>query len=206
MIRYHKPILFFFLLALLSVLISFKEGDPNQRTAKWVLIKGGTLQVKGSTNINNFSCSIIGYSNPDTILVSRSRADKESVALTGALALDVKLFDCRNPVMTGDLRKTLKSKDHPKLKIKFISLSKFPDFSSPNDVIKGFVEIELAGVSRRFDVNYTFYRDEQKIIRLVGERDVNFSDFNLTPPRKLGGMIQTDNKLSVKFQLGMKSL
>ena len=202
----QKSLCCFFLLAILHSLQAFRDAETGLYTTRWVLVKGGSLEVKGSTNINNFTCGITGYSNPDTIVVFRAPGDRDAVSLRGSLSLDVKLFDCRNPVMTGDLRKTLKSKDHPKLKIRFLSLSKFPDLSSQPDNIRGLVDIELAGVSKRFEVNYRFYRDQQKIIRLIGERDVNFTDFNLSPPRKLGGMIQTDNRLRVQFQLGMKAL
>jgi hypothetical protein len=48
--------------------------------------------------------------------------------------------------------------------------------------------------------------DAQKVIHLLGVRDLNFSDFNLIPPRKLGGMIRTDDKLRVTFQLKMKAI
>jgi hypothetical protein len=44
------------------------------------------------------------------------------------------------------------------------------------------------------------------VINLVGTRKVNFSDFNLVPPRKIGGMIQTNNELDVEFNLRLKVL
>ncbi len=194
------------MLTAFSVLTSLTGGMPAPLLTRWLVLKGGSLQVIGSTNINKFTCSINGYSNADTITVYKNTGDNESVPLKGILNLDVSLFDCRNPVMTGDLRKTLKSKEYPRLKIKFLNLNKFPDLGSQTDYITGNVDIELAGVIKRFEVNYKFYRDREKTIHLIGERDVNFSDFNLTPPRKLGGMIKTDNKLKVQFELGMKSL
>ncbi|KAA8481690.1 YceI-like domain-containing protein [Arcticibacter tournemirensis] len=207
MIRYHKFLLSFLLLfPAFSLLISFREADREQTAARWVVLKGGSLQVQGSTNINTFNCAITGYSSPDTIVVYKKQGNAAAVSLNGGLSLDVKLFDCRNPVMTSDLRKTLKAKDYPKLKIRFLSLNEFPKLDSQTDNVTGVVDIELAGVTRRFIVNYKFFRDQQKIIRLIGERDVHFSDFNLTPPRKLGGMIKTDNKLRVQFELGMKSI
>jgi hypothetical protein len=68
------------------------------------------------------------------------------------------------------------------------------------------VIIELAGVSRRFEVDYKMVSADGSIINLVGSRQVNFSDFNITPPRKVGGMIRTNNELSVVFNLRMKVL
>lgn len=203
-----RLIIIFMTISSLS-LYSFSLYEPAEMPGtitRWVVQKGGTLRVKGSTNINKFACEITGYNTPDTIKVFKSSPGRDAILLRGRLGLSVKLFDCHHAVMTADLRKTLKSKEHPQLKISFISLARFPSITARESKIMGVVDIELAGKTKRFDVNYTFQLDKNNNIILVGERDVNFSDFGLTPPRKLGGMIQTDNKLNVEFNLTMKTL
>ena len=192
---------------MLLYLLFLFSGTPlrsdNPAVRKWVIVRGCSLQVDGKTNINSFSCAITNYSRPDTIVVTTGTL--HAVQLNGNIQLDVQHFDCHNPVMTGDLRKTLKAKEHPFLSIKFVSLDRLPA-SRQQESIRGLVDIQLAGVTKRFDVNYKFSSDDQNMIRLVGTRSVNFSDFELTPPRKLGGMIQTNNELKVEFRLKMKPL
>jgi hypothetical protein len=61
-------------------------------------------------------------------------------------------------------------------------------------------------VSKHFEVNYQISRDTQQVIHLLGSRAINFSDFNLVAPQKLGGMIKTKDALSVDFQLDMKAM
>ena len=78
--------------------------------------------------------------------------------------------------------------------------------SSKPEPIKGLVDIEIAGVNKRFEINYLMSKDEENVIHLLGSRDLNFSDFKLIPPRKLGGMIQTKDLLTVEFQLKMKTI
>lgn len=164
---------------------------------------GCSLKVDGNTNVNSFSCSISNYSKPDTILVN---GNTSPVQLRGYIKLDIQNFDCHNLIMTADLRKTLKAKDFPFLTIRFISINKYPDAATRQELMKGVVIIELAGVSRQFEVDYKTVAAENDYINLVGFRRINFSDFNLTPPRKLGGMIRTNNELSVAFNLRMKVL
>lgn len=188
------------------LLSSFTLRQSSPAPTRWVVMNGGSLKVKGTTNINTFNCDITGYSIPDTILVYRGQMQEGVLPLRGRIGLSVRLFDCHHAVMTADLRKTLKAKEFPQMKIIFISLEKFPALSSRESKIKGTVDIELAGKVKRFTVDYTFKLDNHRNIQLLGERDVNFSDFGLTPPRKLGGMIQTDNKLSVEFKLTLKPL
>jgi hypothetical protein len=191
------------LLYLLITLCGFNVENNKFNVMRWVIINGCSLKVDGSTNVNNFSCTIVNYSNPDTILVTRSGS--QPVILNGNIKLDVQNFDCHNSLMTADLRKTLKVKTHPYLTIRFISINRYPE-ANKQDITKGTVAIELAGVAKRFEVNYKVLPSERTYINLVGSRKVNFSDFNITPPRKLGGMIQTNNELSVEFNLRMKVL
>jgi hypothetical protein len=88
--------------------------------------------------------------------------------------------------------------------VRFVNLNRYPDLTGKQDRIKGVVAIELAGVTKRFDVDYKVFSIGEDAINLIGSRQVNFSDFNIVPPRKIGGMIQTDNELNVMFNLRLK--
>ncbi|WP_026898173.1 YceI family protein [Daejeonella oryzae] len=197
---YLKPVLI--LLLILFSGFSLENKKPAYLT-KWVVTKGCSLKVGGSTNINKFNCIIANYSKPDT-LTFYSNNTSESLKITGSLKLDVQNFNCFNPVMTGDLRKTLKSKEFPKLTIRLLSLSRYPEFNNKLNTIKGVVTIELAGTTKRFEVDYRFVSDGIKSINLIARRQVKFSDFDIVPPRRIGGMIQTNNELDVEFNLNMK--
>src|ERR1700729_1078783 len=122
------------------------------KTKKWVISENSSLSVNGSTNINKFSCDILAYEKTDTLTISKSNSDKE-IVLSGSISLDVKSFDCHNSIMTHDLRKTLKESQFPMLHIKFLSLNKLPDLTAHPELITGFVDIEIAGVTKHFEVN-----------------------------------------------------
>lgn len=179
------------------------QGEKNI-VKKWVIAKGCSLKVDGTTNVNSFSCIISNYSKPDTILAARG--DLQAVGLNGNIKLDIQNFNCHNPVMTADLRKTLKAKEFPKLTIRFISISQYPETSTRHTSSKGVVVIELAGVSKRIDVDYKVVSAEGNYINLIGSQKVRFSDFKITPPSRLGGMIRTNNEISVVFDLRIKVL
>jgi hypothetical protein len=188
-------------LYLLIIFLAFAFQGSKSVGTRWVIANGCSLKVVGSTNINTFTCAIAKYSTPDTIWVNRSSS---SAQLNGKIALDIKNFDCGHAIMTADLRKTLKAKEFPTIIIKFISIGKYPSNGTREGITKGSVMIELAGVSKPFEVDYKIVSAENNNIHLVGSRKVNFSDFNITPPRKLGGMIRTNNELSVEFNLRLK--
>lgn len=168
---------------------------------KWVISESSSLAVNGSTNINKFSCEIPAYDHTDTLTVSKNG---KGVMLSGSIALSIQSFDCHNKMMTRDLRKTLKENQYPKLNIQFLTLNELPELSANPQNINGLVNIELAGTTKRFQINYQISADGAKVIHLLGSKEINFSDFNLVPPRKLGGMIKTNDQLTVTFHLKIK--
>lgn len=194
---------FVILSAMLTLMMGFVTNPIE--TKKWLVTQNSSLCVNGSTNINKFSCEIPSCDQTDTLTIMKSKVDR-AITLSGNIGLSIQSFDCHNSVMTRDLRKTLKEKQFPKLHIIFLSLSSFPDLSTKAQSITGVVNIELVGVTKRFDVNYQVSVDNEKVIHLLGSRDINFSDFNLVPPRKLGGLIKTNDKLSVTFHLKIKEI
>lgn len=193
------------LLAIQFLLISgFGRGDDPE-PIRWVIAGGCSLKVQGSTNINQFTCVIANISKPDTLSVYRA-AGSGLARMNGVLKLDLKGFDCFNPMMTADLRKTLKAKEYPFMVIRFINLSRLPDPGQNMTRMHGWVSIEMAGVTKKFDVSYLMSNAGADRIILKGTRDINFSDFNIIPPRKIGGMIQTNDKLTAEFNLVLKVL
>ena len=192
-------------LLLLGLLLFFTFFNTI-KVEKWVVVNGCTLSVSGSTNINKFVCEVIQIAAVDTICHYNYNASKKYYPLSGLLFIDVSGFNCHNPMMTSDLRKTLKYKEYPRLKISFISLQKLPDSKNRREKIKGLVDIELSGVKKRFEIDYEFKGASLNEIQVVGTKQILFSDFNLVPPRKLGGMIKTNNELFISFDITIKPI
>lgn len=186
-------------LVIYTLVSGYLPADP---AATWVVMQGSSLTVNGSTNVNKFQCDITDYSLPDTITCVK-QSKSQTLPMNGKLKLDIESFDCHNRMMTSDLRKTLKYKDFPKLIIKFISINSFPNFKNPTK-ITGTVDIGLAGVTKRYDISYVFSVDNNNMVHLKGDRAVTFTDFNLTPPSKLGGVIKAKDELLVEFKLNLK--
>jgi hypothetical protein len=185
------------------IIILMLMGQPARLQTKWLISESSSLSVNGSTNVNKFSCDIPNCDEADTLTVWKG--DK-GIVLTGSINPATLSFDCHKAMMTHDLRKTLKAKKYPRLHIRFLSLSELPQLSDKPAYITGEVEIEIAGIQKLYTVNYQISEDENKFIHLLGSQDVNFSDFKLVPPHKLGGIIKTKDQLTVAFHLKMKSI
>jgi hypothetical protein len=189
-------------IALLLVKPVFNLPDAK---VTWVVMQGSSLTVNGSTNVNTFQCDIANYNLPDTVTCFKLQQRGAVLPMTGKLNLSIDAFDCHNKMMTSDLRKTLKAKDFPILSVKFITINSFPDFKNPTK-ITGIVDIGLAGISKKFEINYYFTADDKNHVHLKGDQKIHFSDFNLNPPSKLGGIIKAKDELLVEFKLNLKPI
>ena len=109
-------------------------------------------------------------------------------------------------MITKDLRKTLKAEEYPKMTIRFLSLQAMPVLLNKTELIKGWVEVELAGVVKRFELSYSFSNNGQGDIQLDGGRSFNFSDFKLSPPKKMAGLIKIKDAFDVNFQLILRAV
>lgn len=194
-------LLIFPILAFTTNLSDSAVNPSKKKAIRWAVQKTSTIRILGSTNINNFGCDITGYYQPDTIYCSEENSISKLVTLNGSLQIDILNFDCHNKMLTGDLRKTLKANEYPKLVIRFLSLERTPIIQNNKDALKGWVEIELAGSTRRFEVCYTFIKSGESLIQLNGKRSFSFADFKLTPPKKFAGMIKVNDTFNVDFNL-----
>jgi hypothetical protein len=195
------------LLFLLPAAAQPVAGPPGgiHSPVKWTVERSSLMIITGHSNIGGFSCDIMEYLEPDTLLFWPDKGYDRSDFLSGGLSLDIRQFDCHHGFITRDFRRILKSDDYPKLNIRFLSMDRF---ETGNDVrhIKGWVTIELAGVTRKFDIDYSCRPYGYQQLLLSGTRDMRFSDFNLTPPSRLAGLVRIEQGIRVEFRLLLKRL
>lgn len=178
-------------------------NKPLKTESRWVISENSKLRVNGSTNINRFSCAILNYPKNDTVTINKEIG--KQIALQGQVSLDLKNFDCNNLIMTRQLRKTLKEDKYPFLHVTFLSLKGVSLTDQPDNGIKGIVEIELAGIKKRFLICYQL-KSSSTGMTLIGCQAINFSDFKLVPPQKMGKLIQAKDQLSVDFELKLEQV
>lgn len=141
------------------------------------------VQISGSTNINTFKCTNNTFRAPGgSFMISEKNLPN--------IALKVDDFDCRNRMMTSDFQKTLSAEDHPYLHVKFLSLDK------NNTVYNAQIEVKMIDKSKIYNVTLCLQNG-----KFTGKRSVKFSDFNITPPKKMGGMIVVKDDLNLAFAL-----
>lgn len=179
--------------------------DPvNVTVERWVIEKNSSLCIEGKSNVHNFRCDIVEYLNPDTICLYRDVSQAQlPLTAKGGLSVNINRFDCHQNHITADLKKTLKAKENAYMKINLLTIG-YIQPNAPNQTIKGYVEIQLAGITKKIEVDYAVIKNEAGSLYLIGTKTVQFSDFKLVPPSKLAGLIKVEQEIKVKFELMLR--
>lgn len=179
--------------------------DPvNISVEKWVIEKTSNLCIEGKSNVNNFKCDIVEYLKQDTIFLYKDATQgQKPFAIKGGLNININRFDCHQNHITADLKKTLKAKENAYMKISLISLGYIRP-NTLNQAVKGYVEIQLAGITKRIEVDYAVANNQPGLLNLIGTKKVLFSDFGLIPPSKLAGLIKVEQEIKVRFELKLR--
>ncbi|KFC20278.1 YceI family protein [Chryseobacterium sp. FH1] len=144
------------------------------------------VQINGNTNVNSFRC-VNNKFKAETGVYTFSEKTLPNIILK------VNDFDCGNKMMTKDFQKILNSEKYPEMTIKFINFTKTQ--KSYNAV----VEVRMMNQSKRYNVEFNVENN-----KMIGRKNVKFSDFNITPPKKMGGMIVVKDDLNLIFSLSTK--
>ncbi len=129
------------------------------------------IEINGKTNINSFKCVNDIFNDSNNIDFSKTQLPELEIKVIG--------FDCKNRVMTDDFKKTLSEKQYPNMYVKFLKFSK-----ANNNQYLGNVEVKIMGKTQRYQINFSNQNG-----RLNGKCIVKFSDIQITPPKKMGGVV-----------------
>ena len=144
------------------------------------------VQINGSTNVNHFQC-VNNKFKSETGLYNFPEKKLPNIILR------VADFDCGNKMMTKDFQKILNAEKYPHMTVRFIN------FTKTQNSFLAVIEVKMMNQSRRYNVEFGIENS-----KLVGRKNVKFSDFNITPPTKMGGMIVVKDDLNLTFSLSTK--
>ncbi|MBC8004277.1 MAG: YceI family protein [Verrucomicrobia bacterium] len=188
---------------LFAIIFSSLLFSPAKVTEWWVIEKSSNLCITGRSNIAPFQCDVVEYLKEDTIVLE-SHEGSPLLGIKGGVEIDINRIDCHQRQLTNNLRKTLKADKNPILKISLVSIGNFRIEGRKN--VQGSVIIDLAGVSRKMQIDYEVETDADNNIHLVGIRQLLFSDFKLKAPNKLAGLVKVDDKLQIRFMLVLRAI
>jgi hypothetical protein len=123
------------------------------------------------------------------------------------LRVPVASLDCGNPRMERDMERAMRAAAHPAIEFRF----KFLEGSVNHDIDGGRYhatiagELSLAGARRTVRVPVEAERIAADRFRFRARLPLRMTDFDITPPTALFGMVKARNDLVVLFDLVLQS-
>lgn len=163
------------------------------------------VKIDGTSNVTNFSCKC-GESYPKLKFSFDPTAKKGNNLFQGALLkLKGEKLDCGNKLMNKDMYSTLNTTQYPyiSLDVKEVSQADGLTIAHCTDWIPFEVKavVTINGVSKSTVILLKGRNLGNSTFKFVGNWDFQLTDFNMTPPRRVMGMIKVGNEMRMNFDM-----
>jgi len=138
--------------------------------------------IEGDTSLGDFKCKYESMAK-DTLFWNGKTAKNTLLQYE----IPGKEFGCGNFILNKDFRKTIRVKEYQYTKIELLNIRKNADEMACD------VKLQLAGKQKRYQ-NVELKRTKNT---LKGTLVVNFSDFDLQSPKKMGGLVKVNEKINL---------
>jgi hypothetical protein len=193
--RTFLPILIF----LFTLMVGFTtvEGGPEGKGPATGFID---IAVESNVNIVNFTYALNDKVLSENDEISSVASDSE----VESIIVPVKDFSCNNEQAFHDFLTLLKANEFPNITItipKSILMQVHPGES----VIIHNVLINIAGVSRKYDINCIEENNYSKEYVLVGSIKIRLTELDIKPPVKFFGLVKIKDEVIVKFGFNLEN-
>jgi len=144
--------------------------------------------IEGNTSLGTFKCNYV-TTERDTILWNDTDKIKKSLKYV----IPSQKFSCGNFLLNSDFRKTIKAAQYKNIGIEISEIRRSSKKIFCN------LKLQLAGKEK----TYTNLELEETDNYLEGSLAVNFSDFELKAPKKLGGLVKVKEDIHISIMLNV---
>jgi hypothetical protein len=188
------------------IMISFLSFEKTAMVRKAFLISPSSkLYINGSSNINKFTCNCIENFGKHYFNIEANAGDRVVHFRNTALKLTTNRLNCGHKGINKDLYEALKADKHPHISIVLNRAVQQPDamLADAQDWIdlKANAVITIANVAKELELDVRARRIEGNKYQFVSSKNLKMSDFNITPPQPMFGLIKVHDQISINLDL-----
>ena len=163
------------------------------------------LWIEGTSTVRDFKCT-------STALQATVDAGADAVraVLTGnkavngvQLVVPVKTLECGNGTMNSHMLEALKEKEHTEISFKLVSYELVKGDSAEKGTLNGVLNIN--GTDQTIALPVTLVAGAGGALRVTGKYELNMKDYGVKPPSLMLGTMKVREKVTVNFDLLLKS-
>jgi hypothetical protein len=162
----------------------------------------GTISIAGTSNVHAYTASTAAVRVTRVQLAAGVAGPTfwEDVVKPGALetfeiAIPAASLTSPKKDLDKNMHKALKVTEHQEITFRLVRLESRP--GTPG-ALRGIGVLRIAGVEREVALDLTTTRTDAGL-RVQGALDLLMTDFAITPPKAMLGMLKTDPKVTITF-------
>jgi polyisoprenoid-binding protein YceI len=186
----------YFRTAFILILLAFSFNISHSQDYKLNNLKS-TLSVFGTSSLHDWEEKATNLKGSMTLPISENLQIQK-------LFIEVLAESLKSGKNAMD-KNTYKALKTDEFKTITFQLTEIQNISMVQDKVfsvKVLGDLTIAGVTKRVPVNFKLHFIDDSIV-LIGEKDIEMTDYNIEPPKALFGTITTGNKITIKFNTVM---
>jgi hypothetical protein len=201
----HKGLFLSFSFGLTILFLCSFSNFTNRNSIRYYLGQNSKLEVFGKTNINEFCCASYEKFEPQK-LTYEIPPEGETIKFDNAnLNIQINEMDCGGRLINNDFRKTLNAEKCPFIQIELKeAINQDCDNLTECDNWIFFIaatDITINQVKKRVSIPIHILKKSEQELKITGQKELHLSNFNITPPTALMGMIKVKNSIEINFDL-----
>lgn len=162
------------------------------------------IVINGKSNVSPFSCGMDQVPVHEGAIPVNARYENGKMMMNNVeIKLPTSSFTCDNNAMTRDFQSALKADQHSFVRLFFNHLvlpTSLQQKGSQKNV-PALIYFQIAGIRKAYKVVFSRVDLREDILIINGSINMAMSDFNITPPSALFGMIKAEDNIRVDFIL-----
>lgn len=191
------------LLAALAVLgTSVRLPYQGTSAGHFFIQSGSQLYLQGSSNVTGFTCQCECYDPQDAHPV-QWQIDNQGLRFTHtAFRFPTTSLNCGHRGINRDMYATLKADDYPHIQVALLQVNTPTQaIGRAATTLRAQVALTIAGVRKQLWLPVRAERLASGQYRLVSEVQLNMTDFGISPPTAMLGLVKVDNAIAIHFDL-----
>ena len=189
----------FFAAGMVLLLGSTAAGDKK----RYYIEQGSRLYLNGSSNVNEFTCDCEDQLGGQVLDVERNGGYARFRNVE--LQLNARNFNCHNRKIDHDMQLALKASQYPHIKITLVDTWQNPKCLEGTCKewfdVKANIKLTITNVTKLQTIPAQAKMLGPNRFQLRGENALQMSDFGISPPEAMFGMIKVNDRISFHFDL-----
>jgi len=192
-----------------ALLVLSGFGALSASAQSYTVSPNSQLQIEGTSSLNSFTCIASEIEGSGSMNTSSRGADVNAEDVT--LVIPISRLDCQNRRMNSDLKDALKEDTYPDIQFVLTSVKPLHSADTPAvntsasvvrfHLIEATGQLSLAGVTKTVSLAVEGYTDSSGKIHGLGSVPFLMTDFGVTPPTALLGLVKARNEITIRFHL-----